>query len=560
MQYLNEKLWKSAYLIEFHKNGVLQDAFTFSVPPQNEEFVFSQRINETKTFGGSVFDDYGNDTVKISLSGTTINQSLKIIYQSSKGQKTLSGQDEIFYLRDLLKKYGDYNNLEGKEVYLYALDSGKRNKGGKNQKAWQIFVGDLTIKRSKDMPFTYYYTLNASGCDIDKSSKNKLLKLVEKNKTYNDIISKFNNFTGYLNKGIEFISDKLSYIDEFTEIYSVIEKNVSEVANNLSAYSSLSVGAINSITNLINETVSLQDSVYENVVKLMPQSIGVQLYGSVGNLVDSCVSMGEWWRSFTNGTEFDKVCSKYQVAKQELSDKFLKAMKKTSKSCNEFSVAVKKELSTNKQVLVVPGSENTNDNVIIANGYKENIVKESDTWASLSNSFYGTPEYATVLQMYNNIASEELVPGKIIFIPNISSNSTPQMELNEVYHDPTIKDIYGVDIKIINGDFYYQNGDVAAIKGISNLNQAILNRLTTTINSRIRNVVYGIRNETGVPSVSASAISSYITTSIEQTILADPRVENIESLEWNSANGDNVQVNVTYRTSVGAIENLKTII
>ena len=47
---LNANYWKKAYLLEFRMNGILSEAFTFSVPPENEEFSFPQRKNETKTF------------------------------------------------------------------------------------------------------------------------------------------------------------------------------------------------------------------------------------------------------------------------------------------------------------------------------------------------------------------------------------------------------------------------------------------------------------------------------------------------------------------------------
>ncbi|MDR1072982.1 MAG: hypothetical protein LBL45_04820, partial [Treponema sp.] len=78
---LKTDLWKKSYLIEFvGENGASLDAFTFSVPPESEEITYSQRKSETKTFGGLHVDDYGLDAVKISLSGSTINQDLKKIY------------------------------------------------------------------------------------------------------------------------------------------------------------------------------------------------------------------------------------------------------------------------------------------------------------------------------------------------------------------------------------------------------------------------------------------------------------------------------------------------
>ena len=122
---LNANYWKKAYLLEFRMNGILTEAFTFSVPPENEEFSFPQRKSETKTFGGAVVADYGNDLVQINLSGSTINQELKLIYKSTLGYQELTGEQEIFLLRDILKTYGQRDKLQGKEVYLYSFKLGE---------------------------------------------------------------------------------------------------------------------------------------------------------------------------------------------------------------------------------------------------------------------------------------------------------------------------------------------------------------------------------------------------------------------------------------------------
>ena len=52
-------------MLEFLEGDDLKECFTFSVPPESEELQFPQRVTETKTFGGSVFDDYGNDSYRI---------------------------------------------------------------------------------------------------------------------------------------------------------------------------------------------------------------------------------------------------------------------------------------------------------------------------------------------------------------------------------------------------------------------------------------------------------------------------------------------------------------
>lgn len=559
-RFLNEKLWKSAYLIEFLKSGTVQDAFTFSVPPQSEEFVYPQRVSETKTFGGSVIDDYGNDTCKISLSGTTINQELKLIYRGAKGFKYLNGQDEIFYLKELLYKYGQYTNLSGKEVRLYSLTSGRKNKGGKNQKSWRIFVNELQIKRNKDMPFTYNYTLNCIGVPIESSVKLNVLQ-----KAIKDINDAFNEFFSILDEALGTAGQYLSYIDDFADLVSVINANVESVGGYIDSFIGLSTGAIDKITNVVDETVSLHDTVLSTTIKLHPKSVGISLYNATADLFKSCKDLKDWWGEFATGENptYKAMCSNYSESEQQFRDIFTKTFCEVYKSGADLMASVEKNTGTGaQQAITIPGNGNENDSVVIAKGYQEYTYTSGDTWATISQNFYNTPSLATMLQLYNSdISLDSMAPGDTIYIPNISANASNILMANEIYIEPDIKDMYGQDVKITKeGDFAFRqtgDGDFALISGVNNLNQAILARLSTSINSRVRNVVYGIRNETGSASVDSAAIASYITSSIEETILADPRVESIEELDWSSDNGESISVSVVYKTITGNINTYK---
>lgn len=144
------------------------EIFTFALPPESEDFTYGQRVNETKTFGGSVFDDYGNDTFKIVISGSTVNNDKKFIYKGTAAVPGyLTGEQEIFKLRDLLYKGGKLKNLEDKKVYLYDLS--KMNavqiavKSGSKGSWWKVHITSLKIKRAKDKPFTYNYTLEMTA-------------------------------------------------------------------------------------------------------------------------------------------------------------------------------------------------------------------------------------------------------------------------------------------------------------------------------------------------------------------------------------------------------------
>jgi len=95
-------------MLEFLEGDDLKECFTFSVPPESEELQFPQRVTETKTFGGSVFDDYGNDSYRITLSGTTVNEEKKLIYRGLKKVPLyLTGTKEIFELREAIKAKED---------------------------------------------------------------------------------------------------------------------------------------------------------------------------------------------------------------------------------------------------------------------------------------------------------------------------------------------------------------------------------------------------------------------------------------------------------------------
>lgn len=178
--------WRKAYILEFLDGTNVVEVFTFSVPPESEEFVFPQRITETKTFGGSVFDDYGNDTYKITLSGSTINEDKKFIYRGlKKSPLYLTGTKEIFESQKIIQNWADgkvstgffrkdSSNVSDRKVYLYDLSKMsvlQIASGTATRNYWRVFIKDLKIKRDKSKPKTYNYTLEMIGVEEKKERK-----------------------------------------------------------------------------------------------------------------------------------------------------------------------------------------------------------------------------------------------------------------------------------------------------------------------------------------------------------------------------------------------------
>jgi hypothetical protein len=164
--------WKKAFLLEIVLNGQTQEIFTFSLPPENVEITYPQRVSETKTFGGLFVDDYGAEVAKIVLSGITGNQEARTIYRANLGDLKLSGKDEIFYIRDHIIRYKENNSDYGNtHLYLYNLSAVneediKNNNYKANTDSWEVVLKDFRITQSKERPFWYSYSVEFTGLRI----------------------------------------------------------------------------------------------------------------------------------------------------------------------------------------------------------------------------------------------------------------------------------------------------------------------------------------------------------------------------------------------------------
>jgi uncharacterized repeat protein (TIGR02543 family) len=154
-------------MIEFLKNGTVEECFTFSVPPESETIESPQRVTETKTFGGSAFDEYGPDSVKINLSGSTINEEKKLIYRGNKRHPSYyTGEKEIFELQRIFNDWGKLDNIPDKKVYIYDLSKmsiPQIGTGSPTRNYWRIIEKNLKIRRTKDRPLSFSYDLEVIG-------------------------------------------------------------------------------------------------------------------------------------------------------------------------------------------------------------------------------------------------------------------------------------------------------------------------------------------------------------------------------------------------------------
>ena len=553
--FFNKNLWKSAYLLEFRQGSIVEEAFTFSVPVQSEELNYAQRIAETKTFGGSVFEDYGNDSVKITLSGSTINQELRTIHRADKAVKEFTGEGEIFYLKNIIEKYGQFKKIKNKEIYLYALtdgnDASKKTHAelGENPKCWRVWIEALDIRRSKEKPFAYDYTLRLIGLPPNaiskKSNLNSKFEWIQK---AIDTIGKIKNTISEWKGYIKDVFDKFENIKLVMNDIVVLTDSIQSVLYELESVSNF---AIENSKNFIEETNAFGNKLKDTAISTV--EIGSNLINETKDLVNSVYNIKTQLYDevfTTKNNVFVYVCAKFNISLEDFKDayeNYNSKIRADAEKLYDYSLKINKPNTS-----INPNGEDGNDEIVNVGNPIEYTTKDGDTWASIAHQFLGDTTLGKLIQFYNPDV-EELGPGTIIYIPTINEN-----ENTEVKSDSK-KNFFGQDIKINNGDFYIQNNDFVLTNGVETVNQGISNRLNTAINSRVRNIVYGIKNTSGLSVNTIETAEAYVSASIRQTILQDPRVESIESLTFVGA-GEKLQVNVTYVTRTGLKEVYKEVI
>lgn len=426
---LNADFWNKAYLLEFKDGSRLTDAFTFSVPPENEEFSFPQRKSETKTFGGVVIADYGNDTVQINLSGSTINQELKLIYKSNFGSTKMTGEQEIFYLRDLLRDYGKKDKLKNKQVYLYSLNGGGNVRT--NPKWWRIYVSQLDITRSKEKPFCYNYKFSAIGDpEVTKERRNSRFL----GRLQDAVSSARSTITGAMATVQSKILEMQEVANELEELGANLIQDISESIEAVKATTDVFEGSCNRYVNVVNgivsgtadiasdavdvatevatDTVMLGDKVLSSVFRYYP-TLAAGVWNSAlackdawDNLFEKTSNMEKYWDE--SSMQMIRELFEGTVSDRDISDVYSTL---GHDGVNAINVAVMESsrVLNNSSVTVKPGDTDENDEIIVTYGYKVVRITDAETsWDQLAQDYYGNPDFASIIAMYNNgVANEQ---------------------------------------------------------------------------------------------------------------------------------------------------------
>jgi uncharacterized membrane protein YgcG len=589
---LKTDLWKKSYLIEFvDEKGVLLDAFTFSVPPESEEITYSQRKSETKTFGGLHVDDYGLDAVKIVLSGSTINQDVKKIYnpKSPGADKWMTGEQEIYYLRNLIHKYKTGDN-RAKETKIMLYDLSKMNYikgqasdggGGVIKNYWRVFPGDFKIRRASDRPFTYKYNIEFTAVDFEDSENMKNI-LAPKLGFARAALDAIKGSVAVLEKGMK-------YIDRANSLLEDLNSSIKDVTEILDAYTDVLMGYVDGVTNMIdtaNEIIKIPGDISVKALNIGLEfmNAGKRLLKAVENISDTILSYGtsELWAP-------QEILDEYNMTATEYADTWANLCAGLEDNANEIAATSKSNdlpnLNTGSTQDTGAGTVGTSgsgsggsgsgesggggsggggsegdsgnegagsgeagsqtaprQSIVLSYGDFAVTLTSTDSLESLAAAYCGSPDRAIDIAVYNSVASlDELSPGDTIKIPILSIN---QRNLyNRIYSRPEDRDNYGRDIYLDSEGYTAAStsGDYMLTDGVANLNQAILLRLRESVNRRIRLIAYGIRTNISDP----TAGIAYIISSIDLTVSREPRVSAVNNIRFTGA-GDGLNVTVDY--------------
>lgn len=528
---------KRAYLLEFFSDaGILHDKFVFSLPPESESFIYPQRVNYTKTFSGAVADDYGNDCVKITLSGSTGSPEVKRVLDGGV-EKYLSGEEEIFLLQKKLNLWGQTENLKGKRIRLYDLSKTEGSGDTPSSGWWDVSIDSFEITRSKDRPLSYHYKLDMTGFPGGKTRK-------ETGR------SGFPRVVDLIDSGSEAV---IKYGNMAEEALRSVYEPVSDYAASLRAAVQQVQNTKTRILNMMNRTVGAASSAVADTLEIAGTAVftgmriveetAVNLSADLQAVSEKMEAVAKKCRDVMNSGDYKNQWEQSLETcgfdnESSLFDAVLLANLEGEAEAFRLFAAGKMDRET-AETVSVPGAAEEDDRVVFIFGAKEYTVKSSDTWDSIALSRMGDISQTSLLQRYNAAHGvEELSPGVTVRIPELER--TPGNTGNMVTNTGSAP--YGKDIALSGqGDFLPARGDLAVVSGLENLNQAVVSRLSTMAGTRIRDTLYGIRVGTG----DSGSVGAYLRASIEETLLEDPRIARIDGLSWKGI-GDTLHYTVDY--------------
>lgn len=549
-------LWEKSIYFEILNGDRFEEGFALSLPPQSIEISEPQRVAETKTYGGLFIDDYGADSAKITISGTTGNSQVRQTY-AVRGTRWLDGKNELYLFRDRMIRYKQrFDNFERIEMRMYDLSALDRDINGPvvptdqrqnmiDADGWVVNLKDFRISRTKDQPYFYRYTIELTGIrPIGSFSPRYAWPIVRTPEQMRDRLARIRGALDWLQNAYNGVKSVQAAINR---VATAIQRFESRLNRFVSAVTGIIPGLIDSVTNVVESAFSAYDAVAGLVT--FP-------YDAANAILDSCINLRMTIEDFAESHDNewgmpDSVLAKRDGAKDAYSEK-TDILFQTQSSIRDAIQAASENIADAKaqtfpETHVLPQPDGSLSIVSTYGSFDISATSETRL-DDLALQYLGDPDMAVMIASYNGISGQDDIdPGMTIRIPVLTEFS--RHLANRIYTDPSNRTSLGSDVRLnaSGGIVISEVGEVSLVTGRKNIEQAVRMRMAESIGRRVRLAVYGIRNEVGSTD---NAALSYLTASIKDTTLQDPRVTDVFNMTLQGY-GDSVQVEFDFTTISG---------
>jgi len=537
-----QETYRKSLLFEIVNKANLKpvESFILSIPPETIEIEEPQRTKITKTYGGVFIDDFGPDTLKITISGSTGGSNVvKTMVNNAKQE--LTGKMAFFQFRNSIMRYkseiADYENYE---MHLYDLSAsdlvGWRSTGIGSEiipvhdEGYTVILKKFKMRRSKERPFFYNYTIELEGIHvlgtyaggvappITMPSPQSLI--VNVRKALGSVQTFFNDFEA-IQSEIESVFDLVDSVS--TKVVAFFDQGMDLVIYPLE----LCKRALSSVKTLFDNIQAVSDSVYE----------------TEGIAKRDAYEINEIMKELMAGSAALVAFGKTPEASGNVVIKEITELTKIESLDKRYAGLTDIEAQISDYYMPVDVTEKENATVY---GYTLVVPDSTTTLESLAVEHFGNADFLTYIAALNNFqGDEDIVIGEPIKVPVLIQGGT--LSENYIFSE-VVNDIYGTDMRIdANGNIVVSaSGDFATLEGPSNLIQALNLRLNEALGSRLRLSVYGIRNAVG-GAMNDNAPISYIVTNIKDTMMQDPRVNEIIDMKIRGR-GDALDISFNVET------------
>ena len=417
----SEKKYQKAVKFMFGDGSSIDGVFQFSLQPQSIEISFPQRIVETKTFGGSVVEDYGKDTSAITIQGTTVNSDVRyfICGKSDSQEAKGTGYDELAKFKEMLDQYASVDKLQKKYVEMSYDEFSSR-----------VFIKNFSIKQSKENPLAYNYTIELIGTDdtsksaaVGEEAETVYIRIPQYNSSFQQDISGTDGYSMEVFENpeeaaallesaeispdsvvgqVNFLESFLGGLEGFRNQCANIRSAVADYGNRLRNFTQQLMNPINQISQTIEETVSLGDDIVTTAARTVDGVVN-DVLGSGARLVNAVDGGVNFFRNFPEkyGSLPSDIVEEWGRSSDEIIETCIDILGRSEDTVEELTTEVQQTASS-LDVAVIPGDADTDDQLVLIFGSTPYVVTTGDTWDSIAARLLEDPSLGLMISTYNN--------------------------------------------------------------------------------------------------------------------------------------------------------------